>query len=129
MPSSFRLFTKRFFIYFHIVVTFLFLLSCLVPFLNPQKWWWITFLGLGFPILLALVIFFMFFWLVLKPRFAWISVVALLFALKNIFVFFAFNKSGSFNYKKETGDIRVASWNVARFVEMKRNNNKGSQEK
>ena len=127
MPSRFRLFTKRFFIYFHIVVTFLFLLSCLVPFLNPQKWWWITFLGLGFPILLALVIFFMFFWLVLKPRFAWISVVALLFALKNIFVFFAFNKSGSFNYKKETGDIRVASWNVARFVEMKRNNNKGSQ--
>jgi endonuclease/exonuclease/phosphatase family metal-dependent hydrolase len=50
-----------------------------------------------------------------------------LFALKNIFVFFAFNKPGSFNYKKEAGDIRVASWNVARFVEMKRNNNKGSQ--
>ena len=127
MPSRFRLFTKRFFIYSHIVVSFLFLLSCLVPFLNPQKWWWITFLGLGFPILLALVILFMFFWLVLKPRFAWISIIALLFALKNIFVFFAFNKPGSFNYKKEPGDIRVASWNVARFVEMKRNNNKGSQ--
>ncbi len=42
-------------------------------------------------------------------------------------VFFAFNKPGSFNYKKESGNIRIVSWNVARFVEMKRNNNKGSQ--
>jgi endonuclease/exonuclease/phosphatase family metal-dependent hydrolase len=109
------------------VVVFLFLLSCLVPFLNPQKWWWITFLGLGFPILLALVIVFMFFWLVIKPRFALISIIALVVAFKNIFVFFAFNNPGSFNYKKDKEDIRIVSWNVARFVEMKRNNNKGSQ--
>ncbi len=127
MPSRFRLFTKRIFIYSHIFVVFLFLLSCFVPFLNPQKWWWITFLGLGFPILLALVILFLFFWLVIKPRFALISVIALVFAFKNILVFFAFNKPGSFNYKKEPGNIRIVSWNVARFVEMKRNNNKGSQ--
>ena len=127
MPSRFRIFTKRFFIYTHLAVVFFFLISCLVPLLNPQKWWWITFLGLGFPILLALVIFFMFFWFVAKPRYAWISVIALLIAFKNINVFFAFNSPPTFTYKKENGTIRVASWNVARFIEMKRNNNKGSQ--
>jgi len=127
MPGRFRLFTKRFFIYTHLAVVFLFLLSCLVPLLNPQKWWWITILGLGFPILLVLVILFMFFWFVVKVRYAWISVLSLLVAFKNINVFFAFNSPESFTYKKGADTIRIASWNVARFVEMKRNNNIGSQ--
>src|SRR6187200_3336361 len=100
MSTRFRLFTKRFFIYTHIAVVFFFLLSCLVSFLNPQKWWWITFLGLGFPILLLLVILFMFSWLVAKPKYALISVLALLIAFKNINVFFAFNSPNSFTYKK-----------------------------
>jgi endonuclease/exonuclease/phosphatase family metal-dependent hydrolase len=128
MPSRFRIFTKRFFIYTHLVVVFFFLLSCLVPFLNPQKWWWITFLGLGFPFLLLVVIFFLFFWLVLKRRYAWISAIALIIAIKNINAFFAFHSSpASFSYKKGKDTLRIASWNVARFIEMKRNNNKGSQ--
>jgi len=127
MPTRFRLFTKRFFIYTHIAVVFFFLLSCLVPLLNPQKWWWITFLGLGFPILLLLVIFFMILWLVFKPRLAWISVIALLIAFKNIKVFFAFNSPSTFTYKKGADTLRIASWNVARFIEIKKNNNKGSQ--
>ena len=62
-----------------------------------------------------------------NPRYSLISVVALLIAFKNINVFFAFNNPGSFTYKKGPDTLRVASWNVARFVEMKRNNNKGSQ--
>jgi endonuclease/exonuclease/phosphatase family metal-dependent hydrolase len=127
MPGRFKLFTKRFFIYSHLTVVFFFLLSCLVPVLNPQKWWWIAFLGLGFPFLLALVIFFMLFWFVARSRYAWISVISLLIAFKNINVFFAFNSPVSFSYKKEPGTIRIATWNVARFVEIKRNNNKGSQ--
>jgi len=127
MPSRFRLFTRRFFIYTHLLVVFFFLLSCLVSFLNPQKWWWITFLGLGFPFLLALVIFFLFFWLFLRRHYAWISVIALLIAIKNINVFFAFHSPATFSYKKGNDTLRIASWNVARFIEMKRNNNKGSQ--
>ena len=127
MSTRFRLFTKRFFIYTHIAVVFFFLLSCLVPFLDPQKWWWITFLGLGFPILLLLVIFFMIFWLIFKPRLSLISVIALLIAFKNINVFFAFHSPGTFNYKKGADTLRIASWNVARFIEIKKNNNKGSQ--
>lgn len=127
MASKFRIFTRRFFIYTNIIVVIFFLLSCLAPYLNPQKWWVITFLGLGFPFLLLVVIFFLFSWLILlKPRLALISGIAILLSLKSISVFFAFHKTGKFNYTKEQGTIRIVSWNVARFIELRENNNKGS---
>src|SRR5258705_3612122 len=128
MASKFRLFTKRFFIYCNFIVVFCFLLSCLAPYLNPQKWWFISFLGLGFPFLLLLVILFLTGWLlVLRPRYALISVITLLLGIKSISVFFAFHNSKAFNNEKEIKTLRVATWNVARFIEMRRNNNKGSQ--
>lgn len=127
MASKLRLFTKRFFIYSNVVVAFFFLLSCLVPLLNPQKWWFISFLGLAFPFLLLLVLFFLFGWLmILKPKQALISFVTLLLGIKSILVFLAFHTPKTFNYNREPGSIRVVSWNVARFIELKRNTNKGS---
>ncbi len=128
MASKFRLFTKRVFIYINIAVVIFFLLSCMVPYLNPRSWWFISFLGLAFPFLLIVVLFFLIGWLILlKHRLAFISGIALLMGLKSIFVFLAVNNPGSFTYKKEPGTIRVVSWNVARFIELKRNTNKGSQ--
>ncbi len=128
MASKLRLFTKRFFIYCNVIIVFVFLLSCLVPYLNPQKWWFISFLGLAFPFLFLLVIFFLAGWLImLKPRLALISGVAVLLSIKSLLVFFAFQRPATFNYKKDTKTIRVATWNVARFIELKNNNNKGSQ--
>ena len=127
MASKFRIFTRRFFIFANTIVVIVFLLSCLAPFLNPQKWWIITFMGLAFPFLLVIVIFFFAGWLIiLKPRLALISGIALLLSYKSISVFFAFNSPGGFKYKKEPGSIRVVTWNVARFIELKRNSNKGS---
>lgn len=128
MSSKLRLFTKRFFIYSNVIVVFIFILSCLVPYLNPQTWWFISFFGLAFPFLLLLVIFFLLGWLmILKPRLALISFVALLVGIKSIAVFFAFHNPRAFTYDKEPGTLRVVSWNVARFIELKRNTNKGSE--
>ncbi|HMU44896.1 MAG TPA: endonuclease/exonuclease/phosphatase family protein [Chitinophagaceae bacterium] len=126
--NKLRIFTKRFFLYLNVAVVFFFLLACLVPYLNPQRWWFISFLGLAFPFLLVAVLFFMIGWLViLKPRFALISGIPLLISFKSIGVFFAFHRPELFEYKKESNSIRVATWNVARFIELKRNNNSGSQ--
>src|SRR5450432_2744107 len=128
MASKFRLFTKRFFIYSNIAVVLIFLLSCLVPYLDPQKWWFISFLGLAFPFLLATVLIFLGGWLIIaKPRFAVISVIALLLGFKSITVFLAFHRTTAFSYKKEPQTLRIATWNVARFIELKRNTNQGSQ--
>jgi endonuclease/exonuclease/phosphatase family metal-dependent hydrolase len=46
---------------------------------------------------------------------------------KSIAVFFAVQSPGKFNYEKPKTTLRVVSWNVARFIELNRNNNKGSQ--
>lgn len=128
MASKFRVFTRRFFIYTNVAVVVFFLLACLVPLLNPQKWWFISFLGLAFPFLLILVILYMTGWLILlKPKFALISALPLLLGYKSISVFFAFHRPRTFNLAKEPGTIRVLSWNVARFIELKRNANQGSQ--
>jgi endonuclease/exonuclease/phosphatase family metal-dependent hydrolase len=127
MATRFRLFTKRFFIICNTGIVLFFLLACLAPYLSPQKWWFISFLGIGFPFLLIAVFLFMIWWLFVKRKLALLSAIALLFGIKSISVFFAFNIPGKFNAEKKPGSIRVATWNVARFIEMKRNNNKGSQ--
>jgi len=99
-----------------------------VPFLDPQKWWFISFLGLAFPFLLVLVIAFLAGWIImLKPKLTLISGIALIASIQSVSVFFAFHRPGAFNYKKDPHSIRVMTWNVARFVELRVNNNSGSQ--
>ena len=119
-------FYQAVFIYTNIGVVTLFLLACIAPYLNPQKWWLISFLGLVFPFLLVIVLIYLLWWLILWRRYALISGMAIVMGIKSISVFFSFHNSGSFRYNKEPGTIRVVSWNVARFIEMKRNSNAGS---
>jgi len=127
MASRLRLFTKRFFIYLNWLVVLLFLLSCLIPLLHPQQWWWVSMMGLSFPVLLSLVIGFFFGWLLLlKFKLLFISLIALVLGYKSIAVFIGFNAPVTFTTQKQTNTIRVVSWNVARFIELARNNNQGS---
>ncbi len=128
MASKFRVFTKRFFIYSNIILVLVFLLACLVPYLDPGNWWFISFLGLAFPFLLLLVLLFFLGWLMLmRPRYALISGVAMLIGWNSISVLLSFHTPQKFIEKKEPGHIRVASWNVARFIELRRNTNSGSE--
>ncbi len=111
----------------NVLAVALFLLSCLIPLLHPQQWWWVSLLGLTFPFLLFVVVCFFFGWLVLlKFRLTLISLGALLLGYKSIGVFVALNAPASFEISKEPGTVRIISWNVARFIELTRNNNPGS---
>ena len=125
--ASYRRLTKVFFLFLNSITAVVFLLACLAPYLHPKKWWPVSLIGLGFAFLLITLIAFIFFWLVFKPRWTLISVVALLIGYKSITVFFAFHLTDQFDFNKPDGTLRVVHWNVARFIEWKRNNNKGSQ--
>lgn len=130
MAARFRVFTKKVFIIANIILVFVFLLSCLVPYLDPKTWWFIAYLGLAFPFLLFLNLCCIAGWLIiLRPRYALLSGVAFLMSIKSISVFFAFHGGNGFDYKREPGTVRVVSWNVARFIELKRNTNRGSQKR
>lgn len=103
------------------------MLSCLAPYIKPTDSWVIAVLGLAFPFLLVILIAFIFLWLILKLRRVWYSIIILLAGYKSINVFWAFNAPSAFQYQKKPAQIRIASWNVARFLEWKRNNNEKSQ--
>ena len=127
MPSRLRVIVKRTLVVLNIITAVLYLLSCLAPYVNPTSSWLIAFLGLAFPFFLAALIAFIFLWLILKLKRVWFSIIILLFGFKSIAVFWAFNTPSGFEYKKAPKQIRIASWNVARFLEWKRNNNEKSQ--
>lgn len=125
--ASYRRITRIFFIIFNGIVAIIFLLACLAPYLNPQKWWFISLIGLGFAFILITLIAMLLFWLIFKPRWMLISLIAMGIGYKSIMVFFGFHLADKFDYNKPQNVLRIAHWNVARFVEWKRNNNKGSQ--
>lgn len=127
MRGTPRRFIKRLFMILNVLAAIIYLLACVAPYLNPTRWWYISFLGLGFAGLLGTLLLFIFFWLSTNPRYIFISIAAILIGWKSFSVFFAWHKTESFVLKKEPGTIRIAHWNVARFTEWMRNNNKGSQ--
>ncbi|MDQ6610670.1 MAG: endonuclease/exonuclease/phosphatase family protein [Bacteroidota bacterium] len=127
MATTYRSITRIVFLVLNVIISFIFLLACLAPSLNPIKWWYISMLGLGFGLIVVTLIAFMLFWIAFKPKFILISLIPLLIGYKSIGTFFALNTTQKFNYEKEKGTLRIAHWNVARFIEWYRNNNKGSQ--
>ena len=127
MASKLRIFTRRVLVFINYTIVSIFLLACVAPYLDPQSWWFISFLGIIFPFLLLVVFGFLVWWLFVKRKYAWISGVAMILGFKSISVFFAVNIPRSFKKEKKPESIRVATWNVARFIEMKQNNNRGSQ--
>jgi endonuclease/exonuclease/phosphatase family metal-dependent hydrolase len=127
MAFRVRRITKIIFIILNVLASAAFLLACLASGLDPVKWWTIALLGLAFGYIVITLIAFILFWLVIRPRFILLSLVPMLIGYKSIAVFFGLQVSQKFNYQKPANVLRVAHWNVARFIEWKRNNNKGSQ--
>lgn len=122
-----RRITKIVFLILNILASLAFLLACLASSLNPVKWWFISLLGLAFGFIVITLMSFVLFWLVVKPRFILVALVPMLIGYKSIAVFFGFHVAEKFNYEKDKSTLRIAHWNVARFMEWKRNNNRGSQ--
>src|SRR5688500_7236924 len=115
MDRIVRTLTRRILIIVNIVVVLLFVLACLNAYLHPAEWWFFSLLGLFFPFLLALVFLFMLLWVLLRSRWALMSLVALLLGFPNIRVLFGFHFSDHFKTEKQQDAIRVLTWNIEWF--------------
>lgn len=113
--ATLRKFVKRIFIFLNAVVALMFLVSCLVPYLNPQHWWFMGFLGLTVPYLAILLIMFIFFWIVIKPVWFLFPLIVLLIGYQQLTVLFAVNKSATFVEKKDSTHLRIVDWNIRSF--------------
>ena len=81
MARALKTFAKRFFITCNILLVVVYLLACFIPYANAGKYWPIALLGLGFPLMLILLMAFIVIWAIARSRWAFLPLVALFFKL------------------------------------------------
>jgi len=79
------------------------------------RFWFISLLALASFYLLMILLAFIFFWLIAKPKFALISIVAMLLAWVPIKHLLKLRIAHQFEIKKPNTSLRVMSWNVEHF--------------
>lgn len=100
----------------NVVTVLFFLLACLAPFISPVRFWPISFITLGFPFLLIILLLFFIFWLIFHPKYALIPLLALVMGWKSVSAFFSFRWPTEWAAaKKPEGSFHVMSYNVALF--------------
>ena len=107
---------NRFLVLINCIFAGIFLIACLVPYLNPSMWWFMGLLGIAVPYLALLLIFSVFFWWIVSPGWSVISIITLLIGWKQLQVLFAVKKYETFTEKKDSTYLRVVDWNVRSLV-------------
>ncbi|MCO6497841.1 MAG: endonuclease/exonuclease/phosphatase family protein [Chitinophagaceae bacterium] len=95
-----------------IAVCMLYLITLTVPYIDTGKFWMISILALGFPLLLGAMVIATVFWLLIRSWKAWACLVVILLGFQQIRAAFAFNVPGKFVMEKAEQDLRVMQWNV-----------------
>lgn len=108
--------TARFVLSVNVLVVLLFLAACLSTYLDPIKWWFTGFLSLIFPYLAMGLIFFLIFWLFMKPAWSSISVLALVIGYVNMRMLIPFQMPSAFKDVKKEDCLRVMTWNIRYFT-------------
>lgn len=107
---------RRIIVFAYLIVTGIYLVACVAPYLNPAQWWPFGFFGLAFPYLLFVLLLFLLGWIIARSRWSWLAIIVLLFSWKNIEAVFALHPFSSFNKEnKAAGSIRIMTWNVKGF--------------
>lgn len=120
MPHSKKI--ARLFIILNIFVVIIYLLTCLVPFLNAGKFWFIAILGLIFPLLIFAVVVFLAGWLIARSRWSLLSLVALLLSWQQMAVAFGWHTEQPFTLTKAAGNLRILSWNISSWGQTNQDN-------
>ena len=97
-----------------------YLLTCLIPVLPTGKFWMVSILGLGFPILFFVILLFMIGWLVARSKWFLVSLVAILISWNQVAVVFGTN-TDNFTVQKPDSTLRVFTWNLSSWGETNKN--------
>ncbi len=107
-----RKFIKRLLITLNVLLVVAFLLACLLPWLSPNYFWLLGFIGFSFFYITIALVMTILFWLFIKPKFALYLFIILCCGFKQITTLFAFNSNTIFNKTKPNNTIRIVTWNV-----------------
>lgn len=114
------------FISLNIIVIILYLLACLVPFINSGRSWFIAMLGLVIPLLFFVMLCFLVYWLIRRSRWALICIAALLLSWQQVSVMFSFHLPQKFKADKSSETLRIMTWNLSSWGESNRSDGKKS---
>lgn len=90
----------------------LYLVICLVPYIDTGKYWYVSMLGLGFPLILAFLLMLLVFWMILRSKRWILCLVVLLLGFQQIRAAISFHFPGTFQIEKADRDLRIMQWNV-----------------
>ncbi|MBV9989601.1 MAG: endonuclease/exonuclease/phosphatase family protein [Chitinophagaceae bacterium] len=106
---------KTLLISINILISILFLVACLTPYVNPKNWWITGFAGLAVPYLILVLVFFIIIWLTVRPVWALLPLVTLLVGWQQLSVVFAWHPGAGFSKRKPENSLRLIDWNVQSF--------------
>lgn len=113
----------------NILVVFALLLSYLASYVDPGKFWLISFFGLAYPAILVINILFIIYWLLRMPKLALISGLAILAGWSVILNYIGFRENTAIMVPKSSESfIRVMSYNVHNFKQFGDNNDRLTKE-
>lgn len=99
-------------------------ISYLSVYIPPDKWWIPSLFGMAYPFILLVNLFFIVFWLLLKPRFLLVSLLAIIIGSGFLSRYIQFKERTI-----EKGDLKVLSYNVQHFQGGEETNQKENAEK
>lgn len=97
----------------NVAVIICYLLTCLVPFVNTETYWFVALLALVFPVILLVLCVFIVLQLFLKSKWWIVSAIVLLAGYTQITSTFAFHFPSDFSMDKPERTLRVIQWNVS----------------
>ncbi len=90
------------------------LLAYLSVYINPKSFSIIAFFGLGYPIILAINMLFVIFWLFIKVRYSFISILFILLGWNHLGRLVQINASEKIS--KDSSHLKILSYNIQNFV-------------
>lgn len=124
MLAMFKKIIRVSFIIVNIVAIILYLLACLVPFINSGRSWFIAMLGLIFPLLLIAILGLLIYWLIRRSKWVFFYITAILLSWQQLSVLFSFHLPEKFKVAKSPETLRVFTWNLSIWGESNRSNGK-----
>ena len=100
----------------NIIVAALYLACSFAPFLHPKTWWFTGFLGLFFPFIFLLLLLFLMFWIFVRIKRAFFSLLVMLAGFSAVGNHISFKRGDDFSQEKQPGSIRFMGWNLRHFI-------------
>ena len=109
----------------NLIVVLALLISYLASYLDPATFWPASFFGLAYPGILIVNILFIVYWLIRFPRYALISMAAILAGWSVLLNYVGFRESTAIMVPKSSDSfIRIMTYNVHNFKQFGDKNNK-----